>query len=195
MCHWRWCQCCGRRTKMAAALKICSIGSDQPCSRNSGDSGPNYPAKKLVALGWKPAVSRISNPQVAPCGYSLRLEVGATAGWKPALRLRRQDTSPELRWAALSQRHSSVLILRGPGSACVLTRRQTRRRRRWRSRESRFRLRSELRRDKLAGQIGGTSRQDKGVKRAPNAFGVHASFVKRACCDSLQIYKFGPSGS
>jgi hypothetical protein len=38
--------------------------------------------------GLQPAVLRISNPQALSRGHGVRLEVGDTAGWKPALRRR-----------------------------------------------------------------------------------------------------------
>src|SRR5213592_375738 len=41
-----------------------------------------------------------------------RLEVGDTAGWKPALRDRRQNTSPNLRRATLSPLNHSCFVIR-----------------------------------------------------------------------------------
>jgi len=42
------------------------------------------------SAGFQPAVSRVSNPQTLPATRTpCRLEVGDTAGWKPALRSRR----------------------------------------------------------------------------------------------------------
>jgi hypothetical protein len=37
------------------------------------------------SAGFQPAVSRVSNPQAARSSTPCRLEVGDTAGWKPAL--------------------------------------------------------------------------------------------------------------
>jgi hypothetical protein len=42
--------------------------------------------ESLSSAGFQPAVSRVSNPQAAGSPTPCRLEVGDTAGWKPALR-------------------------------------------------------------------------------------------------------------
>ena len=43
--------------------------------------------ESLSSAGFQPAVSRVSNPQAARPPTPCRLEVGDTAGWKPALQV------------------------------------------------------------------------------------------------------------